>query len=185
MAQAPDLGSGGPRSDVGSSPTAHTRGRFQVSGISAERLQRLDPRPTILTRHPAPGTRHLASGIWCPPSPIYPAASGTRGCSSMAELQPSKLVVRVRFPSPARWSGGDSRLEAPVAQRTEQEPSKLLVGGSNPSGGALRRIPVMVAVAQLVRAPGCGPGGRGFKSPRSPQGETTPSSRPLSSREQV
>ena len=27
---------------------------------------------------------------------------------------------------------------------------------------------VVVAVAQLVRAPGCGPGGRGFKSPRSP-----------------
>ena len=26
----------------------------------------------------------------------------------------------------------------------------------------------VVAVAQLVRAPGCGPGGRGFKSPRSP-----------------
>ncbi len=27
----------------------------------------------------------------------------------------------------------------------------------------------MVGVAQLVRAPGCDPGGRGFKSPRSPQ----------------
>ena len=26
----------------------------------------------------------------------------------------------------------------------------------------------MVGVAQLVRAPGCGPGGRGFKSRRSP-----------------
>ena len=25
-----------------------------------------------------------------------------------------------------------------------------------------------MAVAQLVRAPGCGPGGRGFESPRSP-----------------
>src|SRR6266536_1818545 len=28
----------------------------------------------------------------------------------------------------------------------------------------------LVIVAQLVRAPGCGPGGRGFESPRSPQG---------------
>ena len=27
----------------------------------------------------------------------------------------------------------------------------------------------MVGVAQLVRAPGCGPGGRGFETPRSPQ----------------
>ena len=27
---------------------------------------------------------------------------------------------------------------------------------------------LMVIVAQLVRAPGCGPGGRGFKSPHSP-----------------
>ncbi len=27
----------------------------------------------------------------------------------------------------------------------------------------------MVDVAQLVRAPGCGPGGRGFESLRSPQ----------------
>jgi hypothetical protein len=26
---------------------------------------------------------------------------GRRGCSSMAELQPSKLAMRVRFPSPA------------------------------------------------------------------------------------
>jgi hypothetical protein len=26
----------------------------------------------------------------------------------------------------------------------------------------------MVGVAQLVRAPGCGPGGRGFETPHSP-----------------
>src|SRR5690606_32312118 len=31
-----------------------------------------------------------------------PSARPARGCSSMAELQPSKLAVRVRFPSPAR-----------------------------------------------------------------------------------
>ena len=42
-----------------------------------------------------------------------------------------------------------------------------------PLAGARRGWPMltrpMVAVAQVVRAPGCGPGGRGFKSPRSPQ----------------
>ena len=27
----------------------------------------------------------------------------------------------------------------------------------------------VVGVAQLVRAPGCGPGGRGFETPRPPQ----------------
>ncbi len=41
------------------------------------------------------------------------------------------------------------------------------------------RLEIVVAVAQLVRAPGCGPGGRGFKSPRSPfffrTGRTGPS----------
>ncbi len=31
----------------------------------------------------------------------------------------------------------------------------------------------MVAVAQLVRAPDCGSGGRGFKSLRSPQKQVT------------
>ena len=30
-------------------------------------------------------------------------------------------------------------------------------------------IGCMVGVAQLVRAPGCGPGGRGFKSHHSPK----------------
>ncbi len=40
------------------------------------------------------------------------------GCSSMAELQPSKLVVRVRFPSPAHRMllGGQPIELAAVAQ---------------------------------------------------------------------
>ena len=38
-----------------------------------------------------------------------------------------------------------------------------------PSRGRPMLNAPVVAVAQVVRAPGCGPGGRGFKSPRSPQ----------------
>ena len=65
---------------------------------------------------------------------------------------------------------------APVAQWTEQVTSNDKVAGSSPAGGApfgsdppASRIHApLVAVAQLVRAPGCGPGGRGFESPRSP-----------------
>ena len=41
------------------------------------------------------------------------------------------------------------------------------------SGGARREVwhteLFVVGVAQLARAPGCGPGGRGFETPRPPQ----------------
>src|SRR3954451_20517963 len=36
--------------------------------------------------------------------PVAVSRAGTRGCSSMAELQLPKLVARVRFPSPAPTS---------------------------------------------------------------------------------
>ena len=39
---------------------------------------------------------------------------------------------------------------------------------STAAGAAMVRRRCVVAVAQLVRAPGCGPGGRGFESPQSP-----------------
>ena len=43
------------------------------------------------------------------------------------------------------------------------------VEGSSPSGRTILKDCVnMVIVAQLVRAPGCGPGGRGFESLHSP-----------------
>ena len=38
----------------------------------------------------------------------------------------------------------------------------------------------MVGVAQLVRAPGCGPGGRGFNSHRSPKPIAGSISNPIS-----
>ena len=42
--------------------------------------------------------RHLAKVEVASPSLVY---RSTCGCSSMVELQPSKLVTWVRFPSPA------------------------------------------------------------------------------------
>ena len=58
-----------------------------------------------------------------------------RGCSSTVELQPSKLVARVRLPSPAsfgRWPGGGVGTQAAVAQSVECVLGKDEVMGSNP-----------------------------------------------------
>jgi hypothetical protein len=60
--------------------------------------------------------------------------------------------------------GLDDRTHAPVAQWTEQRPSKPLAGGSNPPGRTRGHVG---SVAQSVSAPGCGPGGCGFESRRS------------------
>gem|GEM_PF-3175646 len=80
----------------------------------------------------------------------------------MVEPWPSKPVARVRFPSPAPQYG-----QAPVAQGIEHRTSNPSAAGSIPARRA-NRTQVMVGVAQLVRAPGCGPGGRGFDSHHSP-----------------
>lgn len=52
-----------------------------------------------------------------------------RGCSSMVELQPSKLTTWVRFPSPAPIS--EKELKAQVAQSVEHTLGKGEVGSSN------------------------------------------------------
>ncbi len=52
-----------------------------------------------------------------------------RGCSSMVEFQPSKLAVRVRFPSPAPHRG--------IAQLVEYWSPKPWVVGSSPSAPAI------------------------------------------------
>ena len=64
-----------------------------------------------------------------------------------------------------------SQKSALVAQGIEQLPSKQWVTGSIPVEGATNIpccIPNMAGVAQQVRAPGCGPGGRGFEPLFSP-----------------
>ena len=83
MADAPDLGSGalGIRVRVSSSaqfsPVELSRGYAVVAQLVECHLAKVD-----------------VAG----PSPVY---RSTCGCSSMVELQPSKLVTWVRFPSPA------------------------------------------------------------------------------------
>ncbi len=80
----------------------------------------------------------------------------------MVEHWPSKPVMRVRSPSSALEE------DAPVAQWTEQRPSKPSAGGSNPPGRRWLCLK-MGSVAQVVSALGCGPRGRGFESRRSSQ----------------
>ena len=53
------------------------------------------------------------------------------GCSSMVEFQPSKLAVRVRFPSPAPYRG--------IAQLVEYWSPKPWVVGSSPSAPAKKK----------------------------------------------
>ena len=78
--------------------------------------------------------------------------------------------------------GGDPRVVRPPQAPALQPPRAHPLGqrapdclNSSPLGcrGVRCLIRRMVAVAQLVRAPDCGPGGRGFKSPRSPQGSAS------------
>ena len=62
-----------------------------------------------------------------PPSTIFPL--GKCGCSSVVELQPSKLIMWVRFPSPAPIPKKSS---AHIAQSVEHFLGKEEVTGSNP-----------------------------------------------------
>ena len=59
-------------------------------------------------------------------------------------------------------------LERPWSNRIRHESSKLEDGGSSPSGRMIY-CPFVVTVAQLVRAPVCGTGGRGSDPRQSPQ----------------
>ena len=54
----------------------------------------------------------------------------------MVECQPSKLITRVRFPSPAPFFCQKWQTSVPVAQGIEQRTSNPLVGGSIPSWDA-------------------------------------------------
>ena len=59
---------------------------------------------------------------------------------------------------------------APVAQWIEHRPSKPRVAGSIPAGRASdAAVKLMEDVAQLVRAPDCDSGGRGFEPRLPPQ----------------
>ncbi len=96
------------------------------------------------------------------------AIAGNRtlcGCSSMAELQPSKLATRVRFPSPApkTFSAGVVKWQT---QQTQNLPP-LKREGSSPSPGTIflpQSWALIGRLTQLVRVPDLHSGCRRFES---------------------
>ena len=84
------------------------RARLRIWCLTAYEFESHRPHSNPSIKHPSKYVehavvaqlveRHLAKVEVAGPSPVY---RSTCGCSSMAELQPSKLATRVRFPSPA------------------------------------------------------------------------------------
>jgi hypothetical protein len=79
-------------------------------------------------------------------------------------LYPAELRGRAAFTLVAPRPVGGALTPWPCAPPGPR--SLRRAGGRPPSDKLVRPV---VAVAQVVRASGCGPEGRGFKSPRSPQ----------------
>jgi hypothetical protein len=73
-----------------------------------------------------------------PPSTICKVVNDYRGCSSTVELQPSKLMVWVRFPSPAPRMRAAGRVKAHIAQAVEHFLGKEEVAGSIPVVGTIQ-----------------------------------------------
>ena len=93
LADALDLGSSAERRG-GSTPFICTKNSFCGSGSVVE--------------------RHLAKVNVASSNLVF---RSTCGCSSMVEFQPSKLVVRVRFPSPAPFQPNNLRGVAQLGAR--------------------------------------------------------------------
>ena len=77
-----------------------------------------------------------------------------------------RQMTRIRYGVRPR----DDALRLPIPRlNAPRRSASFDVSGNTPEPGG--RVLAMVAVAQLVRAPDCGSGGWGFKSPQSPFGE--------------
>jgi hypothetical protein len=115
----------------------HAEGDLPVQWVPAKhgRWLRSRQRPVLGTRNtrswgdrffPGPPSRYATDGA---------PNRASRGCSSMAEPQPSKLVMRVRFPSSA--PAGESRFsKAPESRKNALGPSagQIIPAGPSPGG---------------------------------------------------
>src|SRR5919107_3954164 len=61
-------------------------------------------------------------------NPLAPTAKPPRGCSSTVEPQPSKLVMGVRFPSPALTEGGPLQAQEPNRDRAGPGVAQVALG---------------------------------------------------------
>ena len=122
--------------------------------------------------HTVPPTRRSLDGAWGNlfSSRLVPSAAEGKGFLPQVRSPQSEVTLRVAGEFDFRrlegiimalrgWAGCGAVWLARVPWEHE-------VGGSNPPTPTR---PTVVVVAQLVRAPDCGSGGRGFESPQPPQ----------------
>ncbi len=96
-------------------------------------------------------------------------ARGGHGAPRRTRTPDPSLRRRLLFPPElsgrsGNLAGGAARLRLLLEARKSADSARSLT----PPGPRPRLARPTVGVAQLVRAPGCGPGGRGFDPPRSP-----------------
>jgi hypothetical protein len=125
----------------------------------------------VHTRAPGGAVTVALCGHWDHEGPCrWPHHSSIESQSSPARLRTVLAVDEPSYDEVVHRVESGLRADARGRARARV---RRTIGGRRAASRRLapERPPVvvrMVAVAQLVRAPGCGPGGRGFESPRSP-----------------
>lgn len=143
----------------------HPRRHRSSARTSAFQAEEAGSTPAAGSRVTRPARRRSSETVG--PVPRLGRVSTDRRLHAGGASAPTRLV-----PRSARVSTG-RRLQGPVAQLAEHSFETREVGSSDPPRAATvhhqtEQEETMVAVAQLVRAPGCGSGGRRFEPARSP-----------------
>ena len=149
-----------------------------------------------ITKYPFAGVR--GPSALSPPRPIMGNRAAVVSGLGAPEAAPSSLLHKTRPGAPGRIRTCVKRIRSPLPKSARPPGLRHDAAAAQPdiasltavhrgvgplrccavrSGPPRERVPHLcpsVGVAQLVRAPGCGPGGRGFETPRSPRNMPEP-----------